>query len=560
MLAGHLSSLIVVYAFYRIARWLFKSMFFRSPFHDIPGPRSESWFKGNLGQLFNAKGLPFHQGLVDRFGGMVRVYGFFGDEQLYISDPRALQSIVVKDQDSFEETPVFIETNKAIFGPGLVATIGEHHKKQRKIVNPVFSVAQLRQLTPIIYDVADKLAGVLEREAVQRQTTSGDSILDMSEWMSRVALEMVGQTILGYSFDPLDSPHNNPYTSAIKELIPTIFSLSLVRQFAPFLSTLGPPAFRRKLVDWIPNRAVQKVKEMSDVMHETAQDILRKKRSALTQETDTSEFTRAKDIISILLRANEKAIASEKLTEAELTGQMTVLIFGAQDTTSSALSRILYMLSMHPKVQADVRDELRTTLRAKRAEGDLSGRMTYDDIMALPLLDAVIKETLRLYPPVPFVRRTAVKERTIPYSETNDDLNMSSVTIPVGTTLFVGIAGSNRLESVWGPDAKEWKPERWLADGLPSTSRPRLPGVYSGMMSFLGGGRSCIGYKFAQVEMKILLSVLLTKFELSSTGDTIVWNLSQIISPSVQTSSANGVISEEKKGLPLIVRLCEETF
>ncbi|KAF8060722.1 cytochrome P450 [Lyophyllum atratum] len=550
---------------YRISVWLFKALSAKSPFHHIPGPQPESWFKGNLGQLFNSKGLPFHQELVERFGGMVKVYGFFGDEQLYISDPRALQSIVIKDQDAFEETPVFVETNKAIFGPGLVATIGDHHKKQRKIVNPVFSVTQLRQLTPIIYEVADKLTGVLEREAVQRKARTGESVLDMSEWMSRVALETVGQTILGYSFDPLDSPANNPYTSAVKELIPTIFSLSLVRQFAPFLSRLGPPSFRRKLVEWTPNQAIQKVKNMSDVMHETAQDILRRKRTAITQELedDSSGSSPAKDIISVLLRANNQANATEKLSEAELTGQMTVLIFGAQDTTSSALSRILYLLSIHPAIQASVRDEVRAKLREKRAEGDLSDRLGYDDVMSLPLLNAVIKETLRLYPPVPFVRRTAVKERTIPYSESDDDVHTSSVTIPVGTTLFIGISGSNRLESVWGPDAKEWKPERWLADNKPvpsSNSRPRLPGVYAGMMSFLGGGRSCIGYKFAQVEMKILLSVMLTKFEFSSTDDSIVWNLSQIISPSVQTSrkTPEGDIIEEKKGLPLIVRRLDE--
>ncbi|KAG6865211.1 hypothetical protein C0991_004412 [Blastosporella zonata] len=555
MLLRVFSTLLALGLLYRISRWLFNILFVKSPFDHITGPPPESWFTGNLGQLFNAKGLPFHQELVERFGGMVKVYGFFGDEQLYVSDPRALHSIVIKDQDAFEETAVFVETNKAIFGPGLVATIGEHHKKQRKIVNPIFSVTQLRQLTPIIYE----LSGVLEKESDSHIAATGESILDMSEWMSRVALETVGQTVLGYSFDPLDSPANNAYTSAVKELIPTIFSLSLVRQFAPFLSRLGPPAFRRKLVDWIPNQAIQKVKGMSDVMHETALEILRRKRIDITQETEpeSPEAASAKDIISVLLRANNRATATEKLSEAELTGQMTVLIFGAQDTTSSALSRILYLLSTHPDVQANVRDEVRARLSQQRAEGDVSGRLSYDEVMDLPLLDAVIKETLRLYPPVPFVRRTAIKERTIPYSDPDDDLHPSTVTIPVGTTLFVGIAGSNRLESVWGPDAKEWKPERWLADvSAASSSRARLPGVYSGMMSFLGGGRSCVGYKFAQVEMKILLSVLLTTFEFSSTEDKIVWNLSQIISPSVQTSriTYEGRVTEEKKGLPLVVR------
>jgi cytochrome P450 len=101
-----------------------------------------------------------------------------------------------------------------------------------------------------------------------------------------------------------------------------------------------------------------------------------------------------------------------------------VLIFGAQDTTSSALSRILHLLSVNPEVQSKLRDEIEFALKNRRHE-DSDGRLDYDTAMALPWLDAVLKETLRLrvfisfsptlstlliifnrYPPVPFVRRT----------------------------------------------------------------------------------------------------------------------------------------------------------
>lgn len=80
---------------------------------------------GNLGQLFNKKGLHYHHNLVAKYGSIVKVYGFFGvycflfrcsyihsslqDEQLYISDPRALHYILGKDEDAFEETAVFTE-------------------------------------------------------------------------------------------------------------------------------------------------------------------------------------------------------------------------------------------------------------------------------------------------------------------------------------------------------------------------------------------------------------------------------------------------------------------
>ncbi|KAF9042273.1 cytochrome P450 [Panaeolus papilionaceus] len=489
------------------------------------------------------------------------------DEQLYVSDPQALQSIIMKDQDSYEETAVFIETNKAIFGPGLVATIGEQHKKQRRLVTPIFQVSYLKKLTPLFYDISEKLASVMSREIETGDVDSKErksGVLDMSEWMGRVALESVGRAILGYSFDPLDSPHNNQYTSAIKELIPTLFSLALVRQFAPFLSKLGPASFRRKLVEWTPHQAVQKVKDMSDVMHQTAQSILEEKRRAFS--TEKMEDSDDKDIISILLRSNEvaKEKGREQLSDVELTGQMTVLIFGAQDTTSSLLSRILHLLSLNPDVQKRVRQELHEA-RNDNVLADNPNRLGYDALSELPWLDAVVKETLRLYPPVPFVRRTAIRDTVLPYSRTEADgaVKPATIRVPKGTTLFVSILGCNRLEAVWGPDAKQWKPERWLdpsrgaenpnvkytppmGDGL------RPPGIYHNMLSFLGGGRSCVGYRFALIEMKVLLATLLAKFEFSCTKDEVVWNLSQIIGPSVKIGE------EEKKGLPLKVVAIDE--
>ncbi|KAJ7728473.1 cytochrome P450 [Mycena metata] len=526
--------ILACYVLFRVLKWSVKPWYSPSPLRHIPGPAPESWFKGNLGQLFNAKGLPFHLGLGEIYGGIAKVHGFFGDEQLYISDPKALQEILIKNPDAWEETEVFIETNRIIFGPGLVATTGDVHKRQRKLVNPVFSPTNLRNLVPVFYNVAERLTDVLMREIRSRAGVDGFSVLDMSEWMSRAALETVGKTVLGYSFDPLDS---HAYTNAIRELIPTLFSLSLVRQFAPFLVQLGPAWMRRKFVDWTPHWAVQKVKNMSDVMHNTAVNILADARVSMRRQNE-------KTLISLLLSANDTAGRNERLSEAELTGQLTVMIFGAQDTSSSALSRLVYQLSIRPDIQAKIREEIRAT-------GATDRHLTVEEIFALPWLDAVLRETLRLYPPVPFVRRTALQECTIPFGHD------SSVRIPQGTIIFLGIAGANRLPSVWGPDAKEWKPERWLGGDMHRKGdySVRLPGIYAGMMSFLGGKRSCIGYRFAQIEIKILLISLISRFEILPTEDDVVWNLSQIISPSVRIMK-EGVEAEEK-GLPLRVKLVD---
>jgi hypothetical protein len=99
-----LTDVLIYYFLYRFLRWLTKPLWYISPFQDVPGPAPNSWFMGegflilgnqliaslnwyilgNLGQLFNAKGLPFHQQLADRYGGMVKVYGFFGVRFIFI--------------------------------------------------------------------------------------------------------------------------------------------------------------------------------------------------------------------------------------------------------------------------------------------------------------------------------------------------------------------------------------------------------------------------------------------------------------------------------------------
>jgi len=75
---------------------------------------------------------------------------------------------------------------------------------------------------------------------------------------------------------------------------------------------------------------------------------------------------------------------------------------------------------------------------------------------------------------------SAVKETVLPYSK-SEMSETGSVRVPKDTILFVSIAGANRLESVWGPDAKQWKPERWFSDTLNESLDPslRLPGIYA---------------------------------------------------------------------------------
>jgi cytochrome P450 len=157
--------------------------------------------------------------------------------------------------------------------------------------------------------------------------------------------------------------------------------------------------------------------------------------------------------------------------------------------------------------------------------------------MGLPYLDALARETLRLYAPITFLSRTTRKDVVLPLSSpiqsTTGD-TISAIPIRSNTNVIIGIAAANRDREIWGDDADEWKPERWLGKGFSEVTRSgeKLPGVYSGMMTFLGGSRACIGFKFSELELKVVISTLIESLEFTpSKTKEIVWRNSSIQNP-----------------------------
>ncbi|THH09099.1 hypothetical protein EW145_g2244 [Phellinidium pouzarii] len=375
------------------------------------------------------------------------------DEQLYVADPLALHHIVVKDQYIYEETDMFISTNLLIFGSGLLSTLGDHHRRQRKMLNPVFSLKHMRDLIPIFYPIAHQL-----REVLVREVRNGTEEVNVMSWMSRAALEFIGQGGLGYTFGALDEGKRNAYSESIRLLSYTNFSLMLPRQFLPWISNIGSPAFRRKVVEWMPYDAVNKM------AIKAGDDEVRK------------QVGKGKDIMSILLKANMEASEEDRLPESEILGQMNSFLFAGHETTTGAVSRILHQLALNPDVQSRLRDEVSA---ARKEHGDLE----YDVLMGLPYLDAICRETLRVYPPVTQLSRTTKNDVIMPLmwpiKSADGKSEIKEISLKKNTNVIISIIGANRSKLIWGEDAEEWKPERWLEPLPESVSKAHLPGVYA---------------------------------------------------------------------------------
>lgn len=186
-----------------------------------------------------------------------------------------------------------------------------------------------------------------------------------------------------------------------------------------------------------------------------------------------------------------KLFLEKKLTVEEVMAQVFIFFSGGFDTTSSATSFALFELAKNFDIQRKLQEDIDATLAKHNNE------WTYDCIQDMKYLDQVFEETLRMYPSVPLLRRTTTKKYTIP--DTN-------VTIDKGTSVIVSILSLQR-NPLYFPNPDKFDPDRFT----PDAKETRIPLTY---FPFADGPRNCIGMRYAQLQAKMGLASILSKFNL----------------------------------------------
>ncbi|KAH9919294.1 cytochrome P450 [Fomitopsis serialis] len=506
-----------------------------STLHKIPGPPVKSFWTGHLSQFFARDGEDFQRHLAS-YGPITKINGFLGQPILCVADPKALHHILIEEEHMYQETEDFILANTLYFGPGLTSTLGQQHAKQRKILNPVFSMNHIRRMLPLFCSIAHKKL----RDAIRYRVQDGPRELDVLSWMNRTALELIGQGGLGCTLDPLVEDRIDPYGAALKALAPLAFRLSIfIKLLLPLSKRLVPGWLCRAVVESFPTASpVNQLTTVVKTMHERANAIYQETKLRVVggdpEVVKQIDERKEPELLSCLIRANTAADVKDQLSEEEIVGQISTLLFSAMDTTSNALSRILHLLAQHPHVQQKLRHEL---LEANAADG-----LSYEELNKLPILDSVCRETLRLHPPATFIFRVATKDTVLPLFKPitlTDGRQISEIPIAKGSEILLEFLGCNISQSLWGEDSLEWKPERWLSEISTKVADARVPGVYSHLMTFAGGKRACIGFKFAEMEMKTVLSVLVSTFTFELSDKPIVWNMAGIMYPTAGKESSN---------------------
>ncbi|KAJ8131608.1 hypothetical protein O1611_g2017 [Lasiodiplodia mahajangana] len=421
------------------------------------------------------------------------------DNQVLITKPRMLADLLVTKAYDFIKPPRPASVLQLILGDGLVMVEGDEHKILRKHSVPAFSFRHIKELYPMMWGKSVLMCDKLEA-ALQASESEDSKIIDISSWISRVTLDIIGVAGVGREFDTLNDAEDPLLEIYLKALIPTPENLT----FAAAAILFGVP-----FVKHIPSRVVRKFIGFAKSLRVICMSVVEEKKAAIANSKD-DHF----DLLSVLIK-------SGNFSDEQLRDQMLTFLAAGHETTAATLSWSCYLLAKDLKLQDRVREEVRQAL-----PGGLKVENPADLVNileSLPLVNGIMNESLRLYPTIPMTMRVAIR-----------DTSLAGQVIPKGVNVVIPVWQMNHSTELWGPEADECRPERWITSGKPN-SHGGANSNYD-FMTFLSGPRSCIGQGFARAEMRCLLASMIYTFSWELASDE-----KKVPSGAIAVKAANGM-------------------
>ncbi|CDO76737.1 hypothetical protein BN946_scf184813.g7 [Trametes cinnabarina] len=465
LLTAVLVGLAILYSIYRLLT--------RPSISDIPGPESTSFWLGHLPELFQEEAGDTDFKWQEQYGSVVRVKAPFGEDMLWISDPKALQYVYQTSGYNFPKQPERRVLSRLIGDTGLTWAEGDVHKRQRKVMLPAFGSPESKALLPVFRHYAEQVT--LKWKDLLTGRPEGSIKLNVHEYVAPATLEAIGEAAFDYKLGVLDDEASE-LGRAYKNLVATIFSAPSDKKiFMQNIAHYVPMAIQNFLYDHLPGKGLDKARFNRIAAHKVANELLEMKTEALLEGKGN------RDIMSILVKANAAENERTRLSHTEIVSQMRTILLAGQETTSNTLSWALMELAKQPHIQSRLRSEIHAMERTIRERGDAD--FTVADFEAMPYLQAVLKEILRFYPAVPHTYRQSLHDDVLPLSKpitTRSGKVIHEVPIRAGLRLILSVCAYNREKEIWGEDAHVFNPERWLASG--NAKRATSVGVYSNLI------------------------------------------------------------------------------
>ncbi|CAL1289029.1 unnamed protein product, partial [Larinioides sclopetarius] len=357
---------------------------------------------------------------------------------------------------------------ESLMGTGLITSKGTKWKSRRRLLLPCFHSNILRNFLTAFNERAQKLITSLQGETKKDFTIIENPI-------KTCALEILFETIFGVEMNASEKEFSD-YIGSFNKFA----DLFIKSRFIPWQWS--------SILFW-NSKSGKEYKYHCQVMQQLTKKIIREKRECyLTGETDTHDGKK-KALMDLLM---QKHFETEELGEEDIREEVDTFAIAGHETTATSIVWALFLIGLYPNVQAKLNEEINQIFGT-----DAQRHVTERDLQDLQYLDCVLKESNRLYTTVPIIVRQA-----------KEDTALCGYVIPKGTSVAVLTYFLHRDENVF-PDPDAFKPERFQPENI--TNIP--PCAY---IPFSVGPRKCIGYKFAEMEMKVIMCSILRNFTIES--------------------------------------------
>ncbi|XP_062974116.1 cholesterol 24-hydroxylase-like [Elgaria multicarinata webbii] len=431
-------------------------------YDHIPSAPRASFFLGHLPIIWRVlKSKQLLQDLylqwAEEYGPILRVNAFHRVTLLVLSPEGVKEYLMLPEypKDPYIYSRIFNLFGVRFIGNGLVADHQyDHWHKQRKIMDPAFTRSYLIGLMGIFNDQAEELMKEMEKKA------DGETEVDVMDLLRRVTLDIIAKVAFGLELNTLHDDLT-PFPHAVNKVMRAMRDS------------------RRPFFQYLPGnrKIVKEVQESVRLLRRTGKECIERRRKAIENEEEVPL-----DILTQILKgaAEEGDCGDENMLDNFVT-----FFFAGHETTANQLSFAVMELARQPEIVAKLQAEVDEVIGVKID-------IAYEDLGKLKYLSQVLKEILRLYPPVSGTVRWTGKEKVI-----------EGVNIPANTSIIFSTYIMGRMERYF-KDPHIFNPDRFSKD---------QPKPYFSYFPFSLGSRSCIGQVFAQMEAKLVLAKFLQRFE-----------------------------------------------
>ncbi|KAJ7837830.1 cytochrome P450 [Mycena olivaceomarginata] len=432
---------LAFYALLRVAIFLYR---------DFTAPSAPSIWYGSFNELAaDHRLMPKWRA---EYGRNFQFRGLFNIRELHTSDPKAMAHIVANTV-TYQKSPATRYNVVRMLGNGILAVELNEHKLQ----TPAFGVKHTKELTPVFVQHANELRDYWIAELGKEKAKENDNSLriEVFAWLRKAALDVIGETALGAN-----------------GRADTLFHSSGAQR--NFVLRAAQANFSILQLIPLPNRDAAVFLGAKKKLFDIGAQLVAESKAYI--EAAAGRRTRAGGRSASLPE-------SERLTDEAVIAQVPSFVVAGHENTSSGMAWTLHQLSLNPDVQRKLREELLAV------ETDTPSY----ELNALPYLEKVIRETMRLHAPVDFTGRMAMADDVIPLQTPYVDKKgkvHDSIPVRKGQKIHVPITALNVDKELWGDDAEEFKPERWDA---PPKAIAAIPSVYANLFTFYAAGTRVSG-------------------------------------------------------------------